>query len=216
MEYITVRQFAEKWGISERRVQKYCAAGRIPGARKFGVSWEIPADVEKPEDPRRQKGETTSEADEKREPALEGAGLMPLLNTPFQPGHCLETIRAMPDGPRKDIAWAEYHYFSGQAEQAVREVELHLADKDMEIRLSACLIYAYANLSLGQIQRASYTLNELNRTLDATDSTNSLQLMAAKGFAASAAAVLLHLPLPENLPPVEECLPLLPPGTPRT
>ena len=43
MEYITVRQFAEKWGISERRVQKYCAAGRIPGARKFGVSWEIPA-----------------------------------------------------------------------------------------------------------------------------------------------------------------------------
>ena len=118
----------------------------------------------------------------------------------------------MPDGPRKDIAWAEYHYFSGQAEQAVREVELHLADKDMEIRLSACLIYAYANLSLGQIQRASYTLNELNRTLDATDSTNSLQLMAAKGFAASAAAVLLHLPLPENLPPVEECLPLLPPG----
>lgn len=212
MEYITVRQFAEKWGISERRVQKYCAAGRIPGARKFGVSWEIPADVEKPEDPRRQKGETTSEADEKREPALEGAGLMPLLNTPFQPGHCLETIRAMPDGPRKDIAWAEYHYFSGQAEQAVREVELHLADKDMEVRLSACLIYAYANLSLGQIQRASYTLNELNRTLDATDSTNSLQLMAAKGFAASAAAVLLHLPLPENLPPVEECLPLLPPG----
>ena len=212
MEYITVRQFAEKWGISERRVQKYCAAGRIPGARKFGVSWEIPADVEKPEDPRRQRGEAAPEPAAKREPALEGAGLMPLLNTPFQPGHCLETIRAMLDGPRKDIAWAEYHYFSGQAEQAVREVELHLADKDMEVRLSACLIYAYANLSLGQIQRASYTLNELNRTLDATDSTNSLQLMAAKGFAASAAAVLLHLPLPENLPPVEECLPLLPPG----
>lgn len=51
MEYITVRQAAERWEISERLVQKYCAQGRIAGARKFGVSWEIPADAQKPGDP---------------------------------------------------------------------------------------------------------------------------------------------------------------------
>ena len=33
MEYITVKEAAEKWGISERLVQKYCAEGRIGGAR---------------------------------------------------------------------------------------------------------------------------------------------------------------------------------------
>lgn len=53
MEFITVRQAAEKWHISERTVQQLCTQGRIPGAQKFGVSWAIPADAEKPADPRR-------------------------------------------------------------------------------------------------------------------------------------------------------------------
>ena len=38
MDYMTVREAAGKWGISERRVQKYCAQGRIEGRRKFGYS----------------------------------------------------------------------------------------------------------------------------------------------------------------------------------
>ena len=43
MAYISVREAAAAWGVSERLVQRYCAQGRIAGARKFGVSWEIPA-----------------------------------------------------------------------------------------------------------------------------------------------------------------------------
>ena len=42
MEYMTVREAAGKWKISERMVQKYCAEGKIEGVRKFGVSWGIP------------------------------------------------------------------------------------------------------------------------------------------------------------------------------
>lgn len=38
------------------------------------------------------------------------------------------------------------------------------------------------------------------------------QFRAASAFVASAAAVLLHLPLPETMPDVESFLPLLPPG----
>ena len=49
-----------------------------------------------------------------------GTALMPLMNTPFGPGECLDTIAAMPEGPQRDIATAEYHYFSGQAEKAAR------------------------------------------------------------------------------------------------
>ena len=41
MEYITVGEAAEKWGISSRLVQKYCAEGRIEGVVKFGKSWGI-------------------------------------------------------------------------------------------------------------------------------------------------------------------------------
>ena len=32
MEYLTVRETAEKWKISPRMVQQFCTAGRIPGA----------------------------------------------------------------------------------------------------------------------------------------------------------------------------------------
>ena len=52
MEYLTAQETAEKWNLSPRMVQQFCTAGRIPGARKFGKSWAIPADAEKPRDPR--------------------------------------------------------------------------------------------------------------------------------------------------------------------
>ena len=55
MDYITVREAAEKWGVSERRINQYCTEGRIPGAERFGGSWAIPADAEKPGDPRKRK-----------------------------------------------------------------------------------------------------------------------------------------------------------------
>lgn len=37
MEYITVRNAAQKWNISERLVQKYCAMGRIEGSKNSGL-----------------------------------------------------------------------------------------------------------------------------------------------------------------------------------
>ena len=38
MKYITVREAAQKWNISQRLVQQYCVDGRIEGAAKFGSS----------------------------------------------------------------------------------------------------------------------------------------------------------------------------------
>ena len=32
MDYMTLKEAAEKWGVTPRRVNYYCAAGRIPGA----------------------------------------------------------------------------------------------------------------------------------------------------------------------------------------
>ena len=42
MQYITVKQAAENWGVSTRRVQILCSQGRIKGAYRFGKSWMIP------------------------------------------------------------------------------------------------------------------------------------------------------------------------------
>lgn len=53
MEYISVREAAEKWHITLRQVQNLCKENRIPGAARFGRSWAIPPDAEKPADGRR-------------------------------------------------------------------------------------------------------------------------------------------------------------------
>jgi len=56
MEYLSIRQTADKWGISIRRIQVLCAEGRIHGAMKIGSYWAIPADAEKPDDQRVKSG----------------------------------------------------------------------------------------------------------------------------------------------------------------
>ena len=212
MESLTVRQAAEKWGLSPRAVQQLCTQGRIPGAQKFGKAWAIPADAQKPGGPRRVRlQEPPAPAQPSPGRSLSGGILMPLMNTPFLPGHCQEAVEAMEAGPQRDIALAEYHYFSGQPEQAVLEAEPYLTSPHMGARLSACLLYAYANLSLGRIQQARFALQALNTALAAAGA-QSPQLQAAPAFVAAAGAVLLPLPLPQGMPDIQRFLPLLPPG----
>ena len=52
MEYMTVQQAADRWGISDRRVRILCADGRIKDAIKAGKSYQIPLDANKPSDKR--------------------------------------------------------------------------------------------------------------------------------------------------------------------
>lgn len=50
--YLTVKQVAEKWKISDRRVRALCAQGKIDGAFQDGRLWKIPFDAQKPSDSR--------------------------------------------------------------------------------------------------------------------------------------------------------------------
>ena len=50
--YMTVKEAAKKWNISDRRVRILCAEGKIPGVTHEGRSWMIPEDAKKPEDGR--------------------------------------------------------------------------------------------------------------------------------------------------------------------
>lgn len=56
MDYMTLKEAAEKWGVTPRRVNYYCAGGRIPGAEKMAIIWLIPKDAEKPIDGRTKQG----------------------------------------------------------------------------------------------------------------------------------------------------------------
>ena len=48
-KYITVREAAALWNVSERLVRRYCTQGRIANARQEGRGWLIPVHATKPE-----------------------------------------------------------------------------------------------------------------------------------------------------------------------
>ena len=46
--YISVKQAAEKWGVSDRKVRMLCEKGKIAGAKREGRFWKIPSEAKKP------------------------------------------------------------------------------------------------------------------------------------------------------------------------
>lgn len=81
MEYTSVRQVAERWGVTPRRVQVLCREGRIPGAQLVSNAYIIPADAAKPVPPARPSSDC-------REPAA-----AKLIH-----GDCLEHMGRLEDG----------------------------------------------------------------------------------------------------------------------
>ena len=53
MEYLSAKEAAEKWGITNRMVNYLCANQRVNGAMKKGNMWLIPQSAAKPSDRRR-------------------------------------------------------------------------------------------------------------------------------------------------------------------
>ena len=72
MEYMSAREAADKWGISQRRVAILCSENRIDNAAMVGNMWIIPATAEKPIDARTTR---YSQSDSKKvKPFLKWAG----------------------------------------------------------------------------------------------------------------------------------------------
>ena len=52
MEYVTPKDKAAEWGITQRRVEILCGNSRVPGAYRLGRVWAIPKAAKKPIDRR--------------------------------------------------------------------------------------------------------------------------------------------------------------------
>lgn len=69
--YMSVKQAAEKWGISDRRVRTLCAEGKIPGVVRDGRAWKIPESAEKPQDGRYKSAESLLEMIDRKKAELD-------------------------------------------------------------------------------------------------------------------------------------------------
>ena len=67
LDWVTPKQAAKKWGISDRRVQALCANKQIEGAVKLGLVWLIPKNAPKPADGRVKNGRKPTESKQTEE-----------------------------------------------------------------------------------------------------------------------------------------------------
>lgn len=72
MEYISVNQFAQKFGISERTVRNLCATGKIDGVFLTGKTWNIPADAVLPQKGKKKISPLLARLREEKESKLKG------------------------------------------------------------------------------------------------------------------------------------------------
>ena len=63
MEYLKISEAAKNWGLSERGVQALCAQGKIEGVTRFGRTWMIPKNAERPVDRRTKAGKAAEDKD---------------------------------------------------------------------------------------------------------------------------------------------------------
>lgn len=72
MEYISVSQFAEKFGVSERTARNYCTSGKIDGAFITGKTWNIPADAPLPKKGKTKASELLTRLREEKDIRMKG------------------------------------------------------------------------------------------------------------------------------------------------
>ena len=144
--------------------------------------------------------------------AENSGGLLPLLNSSFEPGDGKKTVESFSDPDLRKIAEAELYYFSGEAEKCKEITEGYLEKEEIGIRLSACLMYSFSNFTLGNAEAAQIGFQKIHETLKTVFSGNeSRELQAGCVFAACMTCILVHLPT-DDLPPLRDYVRYLPAG----
>lgn len=198
MKYETAASAAKRLGVTVRTVQKWAAAGKILGALKAGRDWQIPVPADS--------------ITKKEKFAYHMHKPMPLLNSAFPLGKCTRYIEEIKDADERNIAWAEYYYFSGQAELAAEKAELYLNHADDALRYSAAWIYAFSNLTIDKIAMTQYAIKIIKRDFQEQENETELpEKKAIRIFTYTAATILLHLTMGE-VEPLENYLKYLPGG----
>ena len=160
MEYVSVSEISQRWGVSVRQVQRLLAEGRIPGAKKYVRVWMIPADVVKPVEERAGKNkksdvlyETGPLADtcyERDDPSqklgYDLARVIEATTTPMPSDDPDRILKMMKDGHLRLPYEAELHYLRGEFAQALRCYLETQEDSAYRLRLSLTAVVAAISL----------------------------------------------------------------------
>ena len=118
MYAITVKEAAQKWGVTPRRVQDLCKQGRIPGAQRWERSWMIPQDALYPT---HQTAHIESLPMPRKSPFLD---MTDLYNTPGTADACIAALEGQPEA--QQLFAAQIAYCRGQIGKVYDHVQFFL------------------------------------------------------------------------------------------
>jgi DNA-binding CsgD family transcriptional regulator len=117
VNYINVKQAADNWGVSTRRVQDLCKRGMIPGAQLWGRSWMLPQDAHYPPE----KAARQPLAMPRKSPFLD------MTNLYSQPGTAQQTIDSLEGNPEAQALFAaEIAYSQGKIDAVYEKAQYFL------------------------------------------------------------------------------------------
>ena len=182
MEYISAMEASEKWGVSLRQVQRLLAGNRIACAKKYGKSWMIPADAEKPIDSRRDKQLP------QKSPAADLLDVIEATSIPMpadNPDAILEIVKE----ERLRLQYeGELAYLRGDFQRVMRCFQKTAGDE--AVRLRASLVAVAAAISLGDYQAYTEIETWLKGYAESRENGDLSALMAELAFASVAVSVI--------------------------
>ncbi|MBQ3074803.1 MAG: hypothetical protein IJC26_01930 [Clostridia bacterium] len=127
MEYEKIETVSKRWGISARRVQILCGEGKIPGAKRFGRAWMIPADAQKPADGRT-RGAKKSAVDSEEKPLPRKTPFLYMTNLYDTPGQADAGQEKLKDHREAQMLFAaEVAYSRGEIDKVYESADYLLS-----------------------------------------------------------------------------------------
>lgn len=144
---------------------------------------------------------------------LSDRAVLPLTGSTFEPGNTEKVIKEMEDKESAPIALAEYYYFSANAELCAETVKPYLSHEDIMLRLSADMLYTFANLTIGDSRAAQQAREDIQRCMVQVVQENAtMEQKASCLFAYYVTNIFLHITPEKKVPPFLQYIPYLPTG----
>lgn len=137
---------------------------------------------------------------------------MLLVNSHFEHGKVREFVDSIEDEEIREMALAEYCYFTGDHVKNAEITAKYLEHENFNISASAWFMYSFSNMTLcnqEESRKGIRFLHEMMQMLN--DNRLSPDKQAMLVFVVNAANVLTHIQI-EDLPPLNKYISLLPPG----
>lgn len=127
MDMLTAAKMAEKWGVSLRTVQNWCNQGKLPGAQRFGTSWMIPAQAERPRDRRSKAARYAAEEVFPPHRLLRKSPFLDMTDLYTEPGTADRCVQRLAEYPEEQaLLAAEIAYSRGQIDDVYAQARIFL------------------------------------------------------------------------------------------